>query len=55
MGGMYMMAKPPDSYAEVMTQDVERFKKFYHLMLECGRLFSAVAGRGFFLLERAQR
>jgi glutamate-1-semialdehyde 2,1-aminomutase len=36
MAGIYMMAAPPRSYAEVMTQDVERFKRFYHRMLEAG-------------------
>ena len=36
MGGIYMMATPPRSFAEVMTQDVERFKRFYHRMLDAG-------------------
>ncbi|MFZ9677304.1 MAG: glutamate-1-semialdehyde 2,1-aminomutase [Quisquiliibacterium sp.] len=36
MAGMYMMAQPPHSFAQVQTQDVERFKRFYHLMLEAG-------------------
>lgn len=36
MGGIYMMPTPPRSFAEVMTQDVERFKRFYHRMLEAG-------------------
>ena len=36
MAGLYMMAQPPCSYAEVTTQDVERFKRFYHLMLDGG-------------------
>ncbi|MFT3804678.1 MAG: glutamate-1-semialdehyde 2,1-aminomutase [Burkholderiaceae bacterium] len=36
LAGMYMLASPPDSYAEVMRQDVERFKRFYHLMLDGG-------------------
>ena len=48
MGGMYMMAKPPSSYAEVMTQDVERFKKFYHLMLEAGVYFPPSPVEAFF-------
>jgi glutamate-1-semialdehyde 2,1-aminomutase len=36
MAGIYMLARPPGSFAEVQTQDVERFKRFYHLMLEDG-------------------
>ncbi len=36
LAGMYMLASPPDSYAQVMRQDVERFKRFYHLMLDGG-------------------
>jgi glutamate-1-semialdehyde 2,1-aminomutase len=36
MAGMYMMATPPASFVQVQTQDVERFKRFYHLMLDDG-------------------
>lgn len=36
MGGVFMRATPPDSFAEVSTQNVERFKQFYHFMLEEG-------------------
>lgn len=36
MAGIYMMAQPPRSFAQVQTQDVERFKRFYHLMLKAG-------------------
>ncbi len=36
MAGCYMMAAPPASFAQVQTQDVERFKRFYHLMLDQG-------------------
>ena len=36
MGGVYMRAQPPESHAEALDQDVERFKRFYHLMLEGG-------------------
>jgi glutamate-1-semialdehyde 2,1-aminomutase len=36
MAGLYMMAEPPTSFAQVQSQDVERFKRFYHLMLEDG-------------------
>ncbi len=36
MAGCYMLAAPPTSFAEVQAQDVERFKRFYHLMLDAG-------------------
>ena len=36
MAGCYMLASPPSSFAEVQAQDVERFKRFYHLMLDDG-------------------
>ncbi len=36
MAGCYMLARPPGSFAEVQAQDVERFKRFYHLMLDEG-------------------
>ena len=36
MAGCYMLAEPPASFAQVQAQDVERFKRFYHLMLAEG-------------------
>jgi glutamate-1-semialdehyde 2,1-aminomutase len=48
MGGLYMMATPPRSYAEVMTQDVERFKRFYHRMLDAGVYFPPSPVEAFF-------
>ena len=36
MAGCYMLPAPPASFAQVQAQDVERFKRFYHLMLEQG-------------------
>jgi glutamate-1-semialdehyde 2,1-aminomutase len=36
MAGCYMLAEPPTSFAGVQAQDVERFKRFYHHMLEEG-------------------
>jgi len=36
MAGCYMLAQPPASFAEVQAQDVERFRRFYHLMLDEG-------------------
>jgi glutamate-1-semialdehyde 2,1-aminomutase len=36
MAGIFMRATPPESFAEVQSQNVERFKQFYHLMLDQG-------------------
>ena len=36
MAGLYMLATPPASFAQVQMQDVERFKRFYQLMLDAG-------------------
>jgi len=48
MAGIYMMPTVPQSYAEVMTQDVERFKRFYHRMLEAGVYFPPSPVEAFF-------
>jgi len=48
MAGMYMLAEPPRSYAQVMQQDVERFKRFYHRMLEAGVYFPPSPVEAFF-------
>jgi glutamate-1-semialdehyde 2,1-aminomutase len=36
MAGLYMLAEPPANFEQVQRQDVERFKRFYHLMLDAG-------------------
>ncbi len=36
LGGLYMLPSPPADFAQVQTQDVERFKVFYHRMLDEG-------------------
>ena len=36
MAGLYMMAEPPASFAQAQQQDLDRFKRFYHLMLDAG-------------------
>jgi glutamate-1-semialdehyde 2,1-aminomutase len=36
LAGCYMLPRPPASFAEVQRQDVERFKRFYHRMLDEG-------------------
>lgn len=48
MAGLYMRATPPASFAEIQTQDVERFKRFYHRMLEAGVYFPPSPVEAFF-------
>ena len=36
MFGLYFRASAPTSYAEVMQCDAERFKQFFHHMLQAG-------------------
>ena len=36
MAGLYFRATPPDNLAESQAQDIERFKLFYHAMLDGG-------------------
>jgi glutamate-1-semialdehyde 2,1-aminomutase len=48
MAGMYMMPSIPHNFAQVQTQDVERFKKFYHLMLDAGVYFPPSPVEAFF-------
>ena len=43
MFGLYFSARPPTSYAEVMTCDRERFNRFFHAMLEAGHYFAPSA------------
>jgi glutamate-1-semialdehyde 2,1-aminomutase len=48
MAGMYMMASIPNNFAQAQTQDVERFKKFYHLMMDAGVYFPPSPVEAFF-------
>jgi glutamate-1-semialdehyde 2,1-aminomutase len=48
MAGMYMMPSIPHNFAQAQTQDVERFKKFYHLMLDAGVYFPPSPVEAFF-------
>ncbi len=48
MAGMYFMAATPTNFAEVQSQDVERFKRFYHLMLDQGVYLPPSAVEAFF-------
>lgn len=36
MGGFFFRATPPRSYAEAQDQDIERYKAFFHAMLDAG-------------------
>ena len=48
MAGMYMLERPPAGFAEVQAQDVERFKRFYHAMLDAGVYFPPSPVEAFF-------
>ncbi|MBW6494483.1 MAG: glutamate-1-semialdehyde 2,1-aminomutase [Burkholderiaceae bacterium] len=48
MAGMYFMAATPTNFAEVQGQDVEGFKRFFHLMLEQGIYLPPSAVEAFF-------
>jgi glutamate-1-semialdehyde 2,1-aminomutase len=43
MFGLYFSAQPPRSFSEVMTMDQERFKRFFHAMLDAGYYFAPSA------------
>jgi len=43
MFGLYFVAEPPTSYAEVMQADKEAFNRFFHAMLEKGAYFAPSA------------
>jgi glutamate-1-semialdehyde 2,1-aminomutase len=48
MAGMYMMPTLPTNFAQVQTQNTERFKKFYHLMMDAGVYFPPSPVEAFF-------
>jgi glutamate-1-semialdehyde 2,1-aminomutase len=43
MFGLYFAAAVPDSYAQVMACDKERFNRFFHAMLDAGVYFAPSA------------
>ena len=49
MAGLYMRATPPHTHAQALAQDNERFRKFYHLMLEGGIYLPPSPVEAFFL------
>lgn len=44
-----MRATPPDTYEQALDQDIERFKRFYHLMLDGGVYLPPSPVEAFFL------
>ncbi len=49
MGGMYFLSSPPNNFAEIMKQDSERFKRFFHQMLEAGVYLPPSTVEAFFI------
>jgi glutamate-1-semialdehyde 2,1-aminomutase len=49
LGGIYMRSTPPQTHAQALEQDNERFRKFYHLMLEGGIYLPPSPVEAFFL------
>ncbi|MGE0800758.1 MAG: glutamate-1-semialdehyde 2,1-aminomutase [Lautropia sp.] len=49
LGGLYLRAQPPTCYGEAQDQDIEAFKKFYHLMLDGGVYLPPSPVEAFFL------
>jgi glutamate-1-semialdehyde 2,1-aminomutase len=49
LGGVYLRATPPRSHAQALDQDLERYRKFYHLMLEGGIYLPPSPVEAFFL------
>jgi glutamate-1-semialdehyde 2,1-aminomutase len=49
LGGVYMRETPPHTHAQALDQDNERFRRFYHLMLEGGIYLPPSPVEAFFL------
>ncbi len=43
MFGIYFLENKPDSYAAMMRTDVQKFNRFFHLMLDAGHFFAPAA------------
>lgn len=48
MAGMYFLKAPPNNFTQIMGQDTERFKRFFHLMLDQGVYFPPSTVEAFF-------
>jgi glutamate-1-semialdehyde 2,1-aminomutase len=49
MAGMYFLKQAPNNFGQIMSQDTERFKKFFHLMLDEGVYFPPSTVEAFFM------
>lgn len=49
MGGLYFRAEVPRNFAEANAQDIERFKQFFHAMLDAGVYFPPSHVEAFFV------
>ncbi len=49
MAGMYFLPTSPNDFTEVMTQDTEKFKRFFHLMLDAGIYLPPSTVEAFFM------
>ena len=48
MAGMYFLPEPPNNFSQIMGQHTERFKQFFHLMLDQGVYFPPSTVEAFF-------
>jgi glutamate-1-semialdehyde 2,1-aminomutase len=55
MAGLYMMATPPQNYQQIMGQDVDAFKRFFHRMLDHGVYLPPSAVEAFFFSAAHQQ
>jgi glutamate-1-semialdehyde 2,1-aminomutase len=49
MAGMYFLNQTPNDFTQVMAQDTERFKRFFHLMLDAGIYLPPSTVEAFFM------
>jgi glutamate-1-semialdehyde 2,1-aminomutase len=49
MAGMYFLKQVPNDFTEVMTQDTDKFKRFFHLMLQAGVYLPPSTVEAFFM------
>jgi glutamate-1-semialdehyde 2,1-aminomutase len=49
MAGMYFLKQAPNNFGQIMSQDTERFKKFFHLMLDEGVYLPPSTVEAFFM------
>jgi glutamate-1-semialdehyde 2,1-aminomutase len=49
MAGMYFLPEAPNDFTQVMTQDTEKFKRFFHLMMDSGVYLPPSTVEAFFM------